>query len=262
MPELVNLKVSELRKHGYNDVSEWLSDPKHLYIGRKMRIFIHTKYKTNEAPGTKVTRNDNGDKILKRPIEIKNKPFDTKLLSYPVGSYVNKKGKIIHLYIIPKSKWHNPFKVKTTNKRGQIIDEFDEYLTKNISLSNNLNELNNYTEIGCWCKPKKCHGDTILKHFNKGKTNNKYNEMESKIEEVKCEANGSKVSKKRKRNKNKNSILKYFQTTKSNTNNKLNANGNINDIDSDESIEIEKNKKKIKYKILSPPKKRRKISKE
>eukprot|EP01083_Nonionella_stella_P025610 70538_1 len=194
MPELVNLKVAELRKRGYNDISEWLADPQHLYIGRKMRIFIHTKQRSKDAPGTRVTRNENDEKVLTGPngIVLENVASDNKLLSYPVGSHVNKHRKIIHLCIIPQSKWYNPFKVKTVTNRTQVTDEYAQYLENNKSLLNALSELDNYTEIGCWCKPKRCHGDTIMSFYNK---------IDPETD-CKCPETDPKESRKRKRTEN------------------------------------------------------------
>ena len=161
-----------------------------------MRIFIHTKNTSQEPSGTKVIRDINGNKTLKRPNNTNyDKPFDQKLLKYPIGSYVDKKGKIIHLCIIPKSKWYNPFKIQKTNSRGQVVDEFEEYLLNNNQLINDLKELDNYTEIGCWCTPKKCHGDTILKLW-------KQHHQQSKpcSNNTKNAKNPKKINRKRNRN--------------------------------------------------------------
>lgn len=35
LPKVVNVGKKELQKRGYKDVQDWLSNPKHLYIGRK-----------------------------------------------------------------------------------------------------------------------------------------------------------------------------------------------------------------------------------
>ena len=184
MPKLVSLKLKQLRKNGYNNVSEWLQNDKHLYIGREMNISIYTKRKTIEPPGTQVGVNNYGKKILIRPYKMRNVPFETDLLSYPVGSYVDHNGQIIHLCNIPKSKWHNPFKA---NKYGQhncndCVKSFEQYLLSNQSLMNSLHELENYTEIGCWCVPRSCHGDVILTQYHKYKFKNK-NKDEKKINE-------------------------------------------------------------------------------
>ena len=173
---VVNLKISELRKRGYKDVSEWLKNPSHLYAARRMRIFIHTKIKTDEPIGTKVSKNDKGEKVLLRPTKNNNKQFDKNLLKQPIGSYVNKKSETVKLFIIPKSKWHNPIKVKKTEKNEtketlykKATNQFEDYLKQNKKLLSDLNELDGIKEIGCWCKPLDCHCDVIVKHYKKYK---------------------------------------------------------------------------------------------
>eukprot|EP01083_Nonionella_stella_P009245 26730_1 len=165
MPRIVSLKTKELRKRGYNNVHEWLSDSKHLYIGRQRPKF--TNINTNEPPNTYVAINDSGKKILVRPYKQNNK-WDPTLLSYPVGTYVSKYGQIVEIEI-PESKWHNPFKVKDIHQRDQSVDRFKRYLLSNQQLMSSLHELEHYTELGCWCKPAKCHGDTILAEYHKWK---------------------------------------------------------------------------------------------
>ena len=177
MPKVVSLKIKELRKRGYNNVEEWLNKPGHVYIGRQMRIFIWTNDKSTEPTGTKVGYRyikGKSQKILIRPDNnIKGKPFCDKLLAYPAGSYV-RYGQIIKCYIIPESPFHNPYK-----RSSNVIGNFEEYLLKNKALLNKLSTLQNAKEIGCWCKPKPCHGDTILKYYHKWKFNHdkqlKYN---------------------------------------------------------------------------------------
>ena len=198
MPKLVNLKVAQLRKRGYDNVAEWLLDPKHLYIGRRMRIFIHTKCKSEEDIGTKVGRDIGGKKILIRPTES-DKDFDEELLKYPVGSYVNKQHKIIHLCIIPQSKWYNPYK----GNRNGIVDEFEQYLLNDKQLMNDLHELDNYTEIGCWCTPLKCHGDCILNQYdklrNRTKKIGKNNPLKRKIIDLENDVDNDDGKRKKKR---------------------------------------------------------------
>lgn len=189
-------------QRGYNDVSEWLADPNHLYIGRRMNISIYTKHKSKEPPGTEVAIDESNQKTLIRPYSLGTQPFDQRLLSYPVGSYVDDYGKIVHLCTIPQSKWHNPFKVqKTADGRKICINRFEPYFVGNKYLQQSLSELDRYTEIGCWCKPLSCHGDTILSYYHRQKIRNKsqqnvrqkmsINETESKMTEKNFEMNQS-----------------------------------------------------------------------
>jgi len=62
------------------------------------------------------------------------------------------------------SKWKNPFKVK---KYGldKCLELYENYIKENKELYNSLDELKN-KELGCWCKPNKCHGDILIKLLN------------------------------------------------------------------------------------------------
>ena len=93
------------------------------------------------------------------------------------------KAKVVHckkdqydVYIGRPSKWGNPythldtsvnskFKVDT---RDDAIAKYEEYLLNNKELMNSLEELRGKV-LGCWCKPKSCHGDILLRHANKPK---------------------------------------------------------------------------------------------
>lgn len=71
------------------------------------------------------------------------------------------------------SKWGNPYSHKEgtlakykTNTRQESIDKYEEYLLGNEELMNSLHELK-HKKIGCWCKPKTCHGDILKKYVDK-----------------------------------------------------------------------------------------------
>lgn len=75
------------------------------------------------------------------------------------------------------SKWGNPFthiKDKVTladiivDTREQAIDNYREYLTQNKELIDSLDELEGKV-LGCYCKPKSCHGDILLEFLSKRK---------------------------------------------------------------------------------------------
>jgi len=63
-----------------------------------------------------------------------------------------------------KSKWANPFSV-TKYGRDKCLEMYEDYIRNTDELYNNLNELKN-KELGCWCKPEKCHGDILIKLLN------------------------------------------------------------------------------------------------
>lgn len=62
-----------------------------------------------------------------------------------------------------KSKWGNPF--KTTNdsdaERNRVCDEHMSWLCEQTELLNDLHELVG-KRLGCWCAPKRCHGDNLI----------------------------------------------------------------------------------------------------
>lgn len=83
-------------------------------------------------------------------------------------------GKVVHcrkepydIYIgrkngdLPQSKWANPFVVGKHGKRGECIKMYREWILTQDHLMESLHELEGKT-LGCWCKPKDCHGDVLL----------------------------------------------------------------------------------------------------
>ena len=61
------------------------------------------------------------------------------------------------------SKWKNPYTVKKYG-REKCLEMYKEYV-KNGPLYNSLEELYG-KELGCWCKPEKCHGDILIELLN------------------------------------------------------------------------------------------------
>ncbi len=70
-----------------------------------------------------------------------------------------------------QSVWHNPFVVaKNKYTLDESLNKYREHIL-NSDLANRLHELDGKT-LGCWCKPRKCHGD-ILKGLAESQCNNK-----------------------------------------------------------------------------------------
>lgn len=87
---------------------------------------------------------------------------------------VHSKKEPYDVYIGRPSKWGNPFSHKegTTAKykvasRREAIEAYREWITKGEGkhLLADLHELKGKT-LGCWCKPKRCHGDILLELAN------------------------------------------------------------------------------------------------
>lgn len=73
------------------------------------------------------------------------------------------------VYIGRPSKWGNPFKIGDlhhgkTLTRETAIEAFRDWFfhsANGIALQQHTHEL--YSKVlGCWCKPRACHGDVIM----------------------------------------------------------------------------------------------------
>jgi len=78
------------------------------------------------------------------------------------------------VYIGRPSKWGNPYthiSDKETkaefivNTREEAITKYKDYILNNEVLMNSLDELKGKV-LGCWCKPKSCHGDILVELIN------------------------------------------------------------------------------------------------
>lgn len=66
------------------------------------------------------------------------------------------------VYIGRGSKWGNPFVIKNGETRESVIEKHKEYFINNAYLRQCLPELKGKNLV-CFCSPKPCHGDFILK---------------------------------------------------------------------------------------------------
>ena len=79
---------------------------------------------------------------------------------------VNKYKQPYDIYIGRGSKWGNPFIIGQDGNREEVINKYENYLLNNPELLNSLHELKGKT-LGCFCKPKPCHGDVLIKYIRK-----------------------------------------------------------------------------------------------
>ncbi len=77
------------------------------------------------------------------------------------------------VYIGRPSLWGNPYSSKKgtlakyfVGSKSEAIQSYEEYLESSPDLLEALKELKG-KRLGCWCKPKPCHGDIIVKLINK-----------------------------------------------------------------------------------------------
>lgn len=66
------------------------------------------------------------------------------------------------IYIGRGSKWGNPFKIGIDGNRDQVIFLYEEWLKTQDELISSIDELRD-KDLVCFCKPKKCHGDVLIK---------------------------------------------------------------------------------------------------
>ncbi|MFW6130894.1 MAG: DUF4326 domain-containing protein [Atribacterota bacterium] len=74
---------------------------------------------------------------------------------------VNLKNEEYDIYIGRGSKWGNPFVIGKDGNRKEVIKKYKTYILTKPQLLKDLNELRN-KRLGCFCKPKACHGDVLV----------------------------------------------------------------------------------------------------
>jgi hypothetical protein len=69
------------------------------------------------------------------------------------------------------TKWGNPFPITTAESREMVLLRYEVWLASQIAHKKlDILELKDAKRLGCWCKPRACHGD-ILKHYLDEKLN-------------------------------------------------------------------------------------------
>ena len=73
---------------------------------------------------------------------------------------VHCKHSIYDIYIGRPSVWGNPFEIGQDGTREEVIEKYRQWLLTQPNLMLNLHLLKG-KRLGCWCKPKACHGDVL-----------------------------------------------------------------------------------------------------
>jgi len=86
--------------------------------------------------------------------------------------YIGRRGIILinsRRYPEENSIWANPFKLKgdSEEERQAILKQYYYYILDKIHKENLWEDLRSLKDknLGCWCRPKACHGDVLL-HIN------------------------------------------------------------------------------------------------
>ena len=75
---------------------------------------------------------------------------------------VNIKKEPYDIYIGRGSPWGNPFKIGEHGTRKEVIAKYKEWILTQKDLLRSLSGLEG-KRLGCFCKPKACHGDVLIK---------------------------------------------------------------------------------------------------
>lgn len=78
---------------------------------------------------------------------------------------VNKNKSPYDIYIGRGSIWGNPFIIGKDGTRTEVIEKYRNYIFNSPELLERIPELRGKV-LGCYCKPKKCHGDILVELCN------------------------------------------------------------------------------------------------
>lgn len=71
------------------------------------------------------------------------------------------------IYVGRPTKWGNPYKIGPDGDRDEVINKYRVWLaTQIVGHRLDLAELKG-KDLVCWCAPKPCHADILLKVANK-----------------------------------------------------------------------------------------------
>lgn len=62
------------------------------------------------------------------------------------------------VYIGRGSPWGNPFKIGVDGTRKEVCDRFEKEILPSLDIRSLIGK-----DLVCFCKPLRCHGDSILK---------------------------------------------------------------------------------------------------
>lgn len=70
------------------------------------------------------------------------------------------------VYIGRPSKWGNPFEMSKDVSRDEVCDMFEKYVEENPLLKQVIKDELKGKNLICFCAPRRCHGDTLLRIAN------------------------------------------------------------------------------------------------
>lgn len=70
------------------------------------------------------------------------------------------------VYVGRPSEFGNPFVMKTEKDRDSVCDKFEEYIANKPELIELAKTKLKGKHLVCYCSPKRCHADTLLRLAN------------------------------------------------------------------------------------------------
>lgn len=70
------------------------------------------------------------------------------------------------VYIGRPSLWGNPFTMDGETNRDHVCDKYEQYINENPQLIGEIKFHLHGKDLVCFCAPRRCHGDILLRIAN------------------------------------------------------------------------------------------------
>lgn len=70
------------------------------------------------------------------------------------------------IYVGRPSPFGNPFKMNSEEERNEVCDKYEKYVNSNPQLIEKIKRELKGKHLVCYCAPKRCHADTLLRIAN------------------------------------------------------------------------------------------------
>jgi len=86
---------------------------------------------------------------------------------HKVGNLVTSKSDNVSFVLVDRgTDWGNPFIMHTEEERDAVCDQFELYALWRLTIEPHwLDPLIGHN-LGCWCAPKRCHAETLMRLAN------------------------------------------------------------------------------------------------
>jgi len=81
---------------------------------------------------------------------------------------VNIRQESCDVYIGRPTKWGNPFQIGKDGTRAEVITKYRQRLLERPELIAEARKVLKGKRLGCFCKPKACHGDVLVEFIEHG----------------------------------------------------------------------------------------------